>query len=51
MRTTHNLLFQDARILDEIPAESVHLVVTSPPYPIIAMWDDARLEISNLKYL
>ena len=23
-----------------IPSSSVHLVVTSPPYPMIAMWDD-----------
>lgn len=41
MKTTHNLLFQDARSLDNIPTESVDLVVTSPPYPMIAMWDEA----------
>ena len=40
MKTTHNILFQDARDLKEIPSESVDLVVTSPPYPMISMWDE-----------
>ena len=40
MKTTHNIFFQDARDLKEIPSESVDLVVTSPPYPMISMWDD-----------
>ena len=40
MKTTHKILFQDARNLKEIASESVDLVVTSPPYPMIEMWDD-----------
>ena len=40
MQTTHKILFQDARDLKEIASESVDLVVTSPPYPMIEMWDD-----------
>ena len=40
MKTTHNILFQDARDLKEIPPESVDFVVTSPPYPMIEMWDE-----------
>ena len=40
MKTTHNILFKDARDLKEIPSESVDLVVTSPPYPMIEMWDE-----------
>lgn len=38
-QTDHRFLTADAR---EIPLEeqSVHLVVTSPPYPVIEMWDD-----------
>ena len=40
MKTTHNILFQDSRDLKEIPSESVDLVVTSPPYPMIEMWDE-----------
>lgn len=31
-RTTHRLVLGDARDLDWIPDDSVHLVVTSPPY-------------------
>lgn len=38
--TTHRVIIGDARVLP-IPDGSVHLVVTSPPYPMIAMWDDA----------
>src|SRR5262249_54545903 len=30
--TTHTLVLGDSRKLDELPDESVHLVVTSPPY-------------------
>jgi DNA modification methylase len=26
--------------MDEVPDESVQLIVTSPPYPMIEMWDD-----------
>ena len=40
MKTIHKIFFQDARDLKEIPSESVDLVVTSPPYPMIDMWDD-----------
>lgn len=38
--TTHRVIIGDARVLP-IADASVHLVVTSPPYPMIAMWDDA----------
>ncbi|MDE0313731.1 MAG: site-specific DNA-methyltransferase [Candidatus Poribacteria bacterium] len=40
MKTTHKILFQDSRDLKNIPSESVDLVVTSPPYPMIEMWDE-----------
>ena len=40
LETTHRLIIGDARCLP-IPGDSVHLVVTSPPYPMIGMWDDA----------
>ena len=39
MQTTHRIVTGDARDLD-LPDESVELVVTSPPYPMIEMWDD-----------
>ena len=40
MKTIHEIFFQDARDLKEIASESVDLVVTSPPYPMIDMWDN-----------
>ena len=35
----HQIFIGDARELSQVPDQSVHLVVTSPPYPMIAMWD------------
>ena len=40
-RTVHTVRFADARSLVHAPGETVDLVVTSPPYPMIAMWDAA----------
>ncbi len=40
LETTHRILVSDARDLRSIDDESVDLVVTSPPYPMIQMWDD-----------
>lgn len=37
MESQHRLMFDDARTLDSI--DSCELVVTSPPYPMIEMWD------------
>ena len=39
MKTSHKILFQNANALKSIRSESIDLVVTSPPYPMIAMWD------------
>jgi DNA modification methylase len=40
MKTTHKIFFKNAKSMRVIPDSSVHLVVTSPPYPMIEMWDD-----------
>ncbi len=40
MPTTTQLHIGDAAAMDAVPSESVDLIVTSPPYPMIAMWDD-----------
>jgi DNA modification methylase len=39
METTHAIVTGDARNLS-LSADAVDLVVTSPPYPMIEMWDD-----------
>ena len=40
MKTDHRVVVGDSRTLDELGADSVELVVTSPPYPMVEMWDD-----------
>lgn len=40
MKTTHRFYFEDSKKSDRIPSNSIDLVVTSPPYPMIKMWDD-----------
>ncbi|RLI66523.1 MAG: site-specific DNA-methyltransferase [Promethearchaeia archaeon] len=40
MKTNHKLLFQEAQKLSQIQDESIELVITSPPYPMIEMWDE-----------
>lgn len=39
IRTTHKIIIGDSRNMEEIEDESVHLIITSPPYPMIEMWD------------
>ena len=39
MKTTHSICFCDAAHMASIESGSVDLVVTSPPYPMIEMWD------------
>ena len=40
METEHRIHVDDARQMERLADDSVELVVTSPPYPMIAMWDD-----------
>jgi DNA modification methylase len=40
MKTVHNIYFENSKNMGVIPSASVHLVVTSPPYPMIQMWDE-----------
>lgn len=40
MDTTHRIVSGDARALKTVDDASVELVVTSPPYPMIELWDD-----------
>jgi len=44
METSHWVVVGDARDLD-LPDSSVELVVTSPPYPMIEMWDETFAEL------
>jgi len=40
MISDHRICFTDATKMAHVASQSVHLVVTSPPYPMIEMWDD-----------
>ena len=53
MKSTHKIYFENSQNMRGIPSSSVHLVVTSPPYPMIEMWDDmfARQNKAILKAL
>lgn len=41
MKTIHRICIADAREMREVAEASVDLIVTSPPYPMIEMWDGA----------
>lgn len=47
-KTTHHLELGDARDLSWIPSESVHLVVTSPPYWNLKEYIDTDGQLGNL---
>jgi len=40
MITDHSVIYSDSKKMDAVPSESVDLMVTSPPYPMIQMWDE-----------
>ncbi|MBF0099693.1 MAG: site-specific DNA-methyltransferase [Desulfobacterales bacterium] len=39
MKTLHKILIGDARKFDQIENDSIECIITSPPYPMIEMWD------------
>ena len=46
MQTKHQLVVSDSRKMSEIKDQSIDLVVTSPPYPMIQMWDELFSSLS-----
>jgi modification methylase len=40
MKTTHRIIFGNSTNLGEILDNSIDLMITSPPYPMIEMWDE-----------
>ena len=49
MQTEQQVVFKDSASMSEIPSRSVHLVVTSPPYPMIEMWDTVFCRRTEVK--
>lgn len=39
LKTYHKLINNDSRKISQLETESIDLVITSPPYPMIEMWD------------
>jgi DNA modification methylase len=46
METSHRVVVGDARDLADVADDAVELVVTSPPYPMIEMWDDLFADLN-----
>ena len=47
MRTEHEVHVDDSRSLESLEDDTVELVVTSPPYPMIEMWDSIFGELNS----
>jgi site-specific DNA-methyltransferase (cytosine-N4-specific) len=39
MQTEHKIIIANSQKMPEIEGSSIHLMITSPPYPMIKMWD------------
>jgi len=48
-KSVHRLILGDARRLDFIPDESVHLAITSPPYWILKKYNDHPDQLGHLE--
>ncbi len=46
METTHKLYFKDSSDMSELKSNSIDLIITSPPYPMIEMWDSLFSSLS-----
>jgi DNA modification methylase len=40
VKSTHKIYFQNANQMNQLSEASIDLVITSPPYPLISMWDE-----------
>ena len=47
LNTKHKIIYSDSRDLSLINNNSVDLIVTSPPYPMIEMWDEVFSLMNN----
>src|SRR5947208_16339057 len=46
----YRVVIGDSRRMSDVADESVHLTVTSPPYPMVSIWDDFFAEASVPSY-
>ena len=45
LETEHRVVVDDSRYLEGVDDDAVELVVTSPPYPMIELWDEAFTDL------
>src|SRR5437879_13774072 len=50
MSPDYRVIIGDSRRMSEVTDGSVHLTVTSPPYPMVSIWDGFFAEASALSY-
>ena len=41
MTTNHKIIYADATNLSNLQTNSIQLMITSPPYPMVEMWDES----------
>ena len=47
METFHQIFFKNSSQMHEVQSGTIDLIVTSPPYPMIEMWDSVFSKINN----
>ncbi len=47
MKTKHKIFFENSNNMSMVQSESVDLIITSPPYPMIEMWDELFSKSNN----
>jgi len=47
MKTNHTILFKDSSDMSELQSNSIDLMITSPPYPMIEMWDSLFASLND----
>ena len=48
---TPRVFYRSAEQMDELETDSTQLVVTSPPYPMIEMWDRLFERVLNIPWI
>ncbi len=46
MKTIHSIYFEDSSNMSQIDSQNIDLVITSPPYPIIDIWNKQFSEVN-----
>ena len=46
--TNHYIVFDSSQDMSDIESDTVELIVTSPPYPMISMWDEMFAKMNPL---